>query len=68
MDIEAALQKAEAWLDEIEGVEGVAQGKMDEKDCITVFVTIPEAAEKIPKEFHGYPVCVEFTDPFHAQL
>lgn len=68
MNIETALKKAETWLDEIEGVEGIAQGKMDEEDCITVFVTIAEAAEKIPKQFHGFPVCIEITDPFHAQM
>lgn len=68
MVIEEALQKAESWLDETEGVVGVAQGKVGEDDCITVFLSIPEAAEKIPKSFHGYQVCIEFTDSFHAQL
>ena len=44
MDFQEALRKAETWLDEIEGVEGIAQGKIGEKDCITVFVTLKETA------------------------
>lgn len=67
MNIEEALQKAEGWL-EIEGVEGIAHGKVGEDDCITVFLSTSEPAEKIPKTFHGYQVCIEFTGTFHAQF
>ena len=67
MDIAEALRKAEAWLDEIEGVEGVAQGKTGENDCITVLVSLTEAAKKIPSNFHGYKVVIDNTDSFHAQ-
>jgi hypothetical protein len=66
MRIEEALKQAETWLDEIEGVEGVARGKTGDEDCITVFISLPEAAEKIPEQFHGFPVCTEFTGSFHA--
>ncbi len=67
MHIDAALQKAEAWLDEIDGVVGVAQGKVGEEDCITVFLAIREAAGKIPERFMGYAVCTEFTGSIHIQ-
>jgi hypothetical protein len=66
MKIEEALKEAETWLDEIEGVQGVARGRAGEEDCITVFISLPEAAGKIPKQFHGFPVCTELTGPFHA--
>lgn len=68
MDFSEALQKAEAWLDEIEGVEGIAQGEMGGKDCITVFISLNEAAEKIPNTFHGHMVVIEYSDNFHVQL
>jgi len=67
MDFAEALRKAEGWLDEIEGVEGVAQGKAGEDDCITVFVSREEAAQKIPSTFHGFQVVVEQTGSFHAE-
>ena len=66
MDFAEALKKAESWLDEIEGVEGIAQGLSEGADCITVFVSLPEAAEKIPSSFHGHPVIIEHTGTFHA--
>ncbi len=68
MDFATALQKAEGWLDEIEGVEGVAQGKVGECHCITVFVSQEEAAEKLPSTFHGFKVVVEHTGSFHAEV
>ena len=67
MNIMTALQKAEAWLDKIEGVEGIAQGESNGEDCITVFVSSPEAKEKIPEEFHGYTVVIEVAGQFEAQ-
>ena len=67
MDIAEALRKADSWLDEIEGVEGVAQGKVGKDDCITVFVSQEEAAEKLPSTFHGFKVVVEHTGAFHAE-
>ena len=67
MEFADALRKAEAWLDEIEGVEGVAQGKSGDGDCITVFVSLTEAAKKIPNNFHGYRVVIEHSGSFHAQ-
>jgi hypothetical protein len=67
MNINNALHKAESWLDEIEGVEGVAQGKIGDEDCITVFVSSKEAAGKIPSTFHGFKVVIENSGTFHAR-
>ena len=67
-DFAETLRKAEAWLDEIEGVEGVAQGRKDAADCITVFVSLKEAAEKIPSALDGHPVVIEFSDKFVARI
>jgi hypothetical protein len=66
--IDEALRHAEAWIRNIDGVEGVAQGEVDGTVCITVYVSFDEAAEKIPAMFHGYKVVVEHTDEFTAQL
>jgi hypothetical protein len=67
VDFAEALRKAEVWMDQIPGVQGVAQGMVGEQDCITVFVSTEEAAEKIPQEFHGFRVSVESTGEFNAQ-
>ncbi|MCH7501556.1 MAG: hypothetical protein IIA63_06210 [Nitrospinae bacterium] len=61
------LNKAERWMDEIEGVHGVAQGEIDGRDCITVFVSHPEVAKKIPNELDGYPVVTEESEGFGVQ-
>ncbi len=67
-EFDEALRHAEAWLHDIDGVEGVAQGESEGTVCITVFVTLEEVAEKIPPTFHGYKVVVEHTDEFTARL
>lgn len=54
MDIDDALRDAERWLDEIDGVEGVARGKTEGDDCITVFVSSRSTAGEIPQSLHGY--------------
>ena len=51
-------------MDEIEGVHGVAQGEIDGRDCITVYVSNPEVTKKIPKELDGYPVVTEESEGF----
>lgn len=68
MTIVEALRLAEAWMDEIDGVGGVAQGKKGGEDCITVFVSMKEAADKLPTKFHGFRVVVEETGNFDAYL
>lgn len=47
------------WMD-IDGVEGIGQGKTDDKDCILVFVSVktPEIRKTIPLEFKGFTVRV----------
>ena len=67
MRFEEALRRAEAWLDEIEGVEGVAEGKEGEARCVTVFVSTPEAAETIPSFLGEHKIVVEQSGLFFAQ-
>ena len=66
MTIDEALRLAEVWMDEIDGVKGVAQGGLGGKECITVFVSMKEAAGKLPDEFHGFKVVVEESGEFDA--
>lgn len=64
--IEDVMREASSWAD-MEGVEAVGQGQRDGQDCIEVKVSQPEAAQRIPGTFHGYPVFVETTGPIQAQ-
>ena len=59
-DMFDVIDAASAWLD-IDGVEGVAQGSKDGKDCIVVGCSRPPAEfkNKIPDTFEGYPVVFE---------
>lgn len=56
-DILRVIDEASDWLD-IDGVEGVAQGHEEGKDCIVVGCSRPpsELAGRIPTIFQGYPV------------
>jgi len=47
------------WM-EINGVEGIGQGKVDNKDCILVFVRkkTPEIEKAIPPQVKGFAVQV----------
>ena len=56
-----ALDQANGWLDEFEGIEGIGQGLKDGQDCIKVFVSRPssEFTDKIPKAVKGFAVVVE---------
>jgi hypothetical protein len=47
------------WMN-IDGVEGVSQSKIDDKDCILVLVRekTPEIEKSIPAEFKGFTVRV----------
>lgn len=64
MDISPTIHKAEAWMDEIEGVTGVGQGERDGKVVVEVFVRDREAAGKLPPELDGYPVVATITGEF----
>jgi hypothetical protein len=50
---------SDKWLN-IDGVEGVGQGKVDDKDCIWVFASniTPEIENTIPSELKGFSVKV----------
>ena len=63
-----AVDKATRWM-QYDGVEGVAQGKKDDKACITVLVSRPptEFATKIPATFEGFPVVFEEVGLLSAQ-
>lgn len=67
VDFPVALQQAQVWMDEVQGVEAVGEGERDGKKCISVYVSLPEAAAKLPSEFQGYKVVIEQTGPFQAQ-
>jgi hypothetical protein len=58
--LQQALEKAQSWMD-IEGVEGVGQGKIKDQDCIIVFVSLrtPEIEAKIPSKCNGIPVDIQ---------
>jgi len=66
MDFDKALEKATAWMDEIDGVVGVGQGEADGKPTIVVSVTLPEVGDGLPETFHGHPVVVDHTGVFSA--
>ena len=63
-----AVDKATRWM-QYDGVEGVAQGKKDDRECITVLVSRPptELATKIPATFEGFPVVFEEVGLLSAQ-
>ncbi len=56
---EVVSEISHQWM-EISGVEGIGQGKVDDKDCILVFVRAktPEIEKAIPPEFKGFAVQV----------
>ena len=58
-----ALKEAEAWLN-FEGVEGIAEGEINGKPCISVFVS--RKVKEIPDEQRGVRVVVEGSGEFDA--
>jgi hypothetical protein len=67
MKFSEALALAQRWMDDIEGVEGVAEGEIDGNRCITVFISDPAAAGKIPDHLGEHRVIVEQSGHFQAQ-
>jgi hypothetical protein len=67
VDFPVALERAQVWMDEVRGVEAVGECESEGKKCISVYISLPEAAAKLPSEFEGYKVVIEHTDPFQAQ-
>lgn len=68
MVFDDALKTAEAWLDEVDGVQGVAEGEVAGERCITVFVAGPDAEKSIPSKVGGYRVVIEHSGHFEAQV
>lgn len=69
LSIEEVISEiSDQWM-EINGVEGIGQGKVDDKDCILVFVRAktPEIKKAIPPEFEGFNVQVRETGVIHAE-
>ncbi len=58
--IQEAIDKAGKWID-YEGVEGIAQGERDGKDCILVFVSSVSSnlSSLIPPSFMGFTVLID---------
>ena len=68
LNIDQAVELASSWMDSIDGVSGVAQGKTaDGRDAVVVFVSRPQAARALPATLEGYPVVVRESEPFEAQ-
>lgn len=67
VDFPVALEHAQVWMDEVQGVQAVGECEFEGKKCISVYITLPEAAAKLPAEFEGYKVVIEQGDPIHAQ-
>ncbi len=68
MSIQDVLKEITHWMD-IEGVEGIGQGRIDGKDCIMVFISakMQEIEKAIPAEYKGYPVKIEVSGIISAQ-
>jgi hypothetical protein len=64
--IEEALEKASQWAD-VDGVELVAQGQRDGRDCVVVHISREDAAASLPAEIGGYPVVVTLSGKVVAQ-
>ena len=66
--IEEVLSEYTEDLMSIPGVVGIAQGLLDGKPCIKVFVIkkTPELDQKVPDVLEGHPVMVEETGVIRA--
>jgi len=61
------IDEASRWLD-LDGVEGVGQGKKNGKDCVIVFASSPPSKLSgiIPRVFMGFPVVIEASGSISA--
>jgi hypothetical protein len=68
MKIGTAVKKAEIWLS-MQGVVGVAQSKVENKDCILVMISMPvdSLKDSIPKTYQGFPVVIQNVGIIDAQ-
>ena len=65
---EALSEAVELWMD-INGVNGVAMGTKEGKDCIlvTVDTMTPEVERRIPPVYKGFAVEILATGPITAE-
>lgn len=58
--IQDAIDEADRWM-EINGIESVAEGKKDGKECVLVYSSLSpsELFAKIPRNLRGFPVVFE---------
>ena len=59
MDFKSALSQAQAWINEIDGVESVAEGLYDGKPCITVFVSSAVPRNTLPDTLGEWKIVVQ---------
>ena len=66
--IQDVIDEASRWM-EFDGVEGVAQGEKDGKECVLVLASChsSELSAVIPKTFKGFPVVIEESGTITAQ-
>jgi hypothetical protein len=64
--IEEVVEQAARWTG-LDGVELVAQGRHEGRDCVLVHVSSEDAAASLPAAIGGYPVVVMLGDKFLAQ-
>lgn len=66
--IQEAIDNASEWM-KYEGVEGVAQGEKDGKDCILVLASCVSSklSGLIPSSFMGFPVIIDETGIINIQ-
>jgi len=64
---EVVSEISDQWM-EINGVEGIGQGKVNDKDCILVLVRekTPEIEKAIPAQFKGFTVQVRESGDIRA--
>lgn len=61
------IQTATTWMDNIDGVTGVAQGKTEDgHNAVIVYASNAEVENKLPNILEGVPVVVKITDSFKA--
>ncbi len=66
LTIEEAVAQAAKWAD-LDGVELVAQGRHEGRDCVLVHVSVEEAAARLPATIGGHPVVVKLSGKILAQ-
>lgn len=59
MTFAEALKMAEAWVETVDGVEGVAEGLTGEEPCITVFVSSSEPSTRLPNALGHWKIVLE---------